>query len=512
MPERHESGSLASKHNLRGSTVSESSLIGRPRQPITTRRNNVMPVRIFNGRVHFSLVLLALVEISVVVAAVYLAILVRFSGLSSASAAITMFQSTVGSIWPRALLVALVTLPCLASMGLYQMAQRAAFTGIVLRLAIAVLLSEAMLGLIFYLAPSLFVGRGIVGLEGLFSLAGLTLVRYGFLRLADENIFRRRVLVWGSGARAANITSKLRRRNDQRGFNLVGFVKAPGDCDGVPGHQILPSDEDLLDLALRFDVAEIVVAPDDRRQGFPITELLECRIRGIEVCDILEFFERESGRLDLALVQPSWLIFSKGFRSDALRLASKRVFDVAVSTTVLVCAAPIALLTAIAIFLEDRGPALYRQTRVGQNGRLFQMFKFRSMRIDAEPNGEARWAVRNDSRITRIGKLIRKLRIDELPQVINVLLGHMSFVGPRPERPEFVENLAQAIPYYRERHCVKPGITGWAQVRFSYGSSEKDARQKLEYDLYYVKNHSLALDLMVLVQTVEIVVFGIGSR
>jgi len=492
--------------------VSESSLIGRASQPITTRRNSAMPVRIFSGRVHVSLLILALAEICVVFAAVYLAVIVRFAGPSSVSGAIAFFHATVGSIWPRGLLVVAVTLPCLASMGLYQLTQRARFSGIVLRIAIAVLLSEAVLGLIFYLAPSLFVGRGIVGLEGLFALAGLTLVRYGFLRLADENIFRRRVLVWGSGARAANITNKLRRRNDQRGFNLVGFVKAPGDGDGVPDHQILALDEELLRLALRLDIAEIVVAPDDRRGGFPIADLLECRMRGVEICDVLEFFERESGRVDLALVQPSWLIFSKGFRSDVLRLTTKRMFDIVVGATVLLLAAPIALLTAISIFLEDRGPVLYRQTRVGQNGRLFSMLKFRSMRIDAEPNGEARWAARNDSRVTRVGKLIRKLRIDELPQVINVLAGHMSFVGPRPERPEFVESLAQTVPYYRERHSVKPGITGWAQVRFNYGSSEKDARQKLEYDLYYVKNHSLAFDLMVLVQTVEVVVFGIGSR
>ncbi len=492
--------------------MSEGSLVGRQGQPTISRRNRLVPVSIFNGYVRVPLVLLALAEIGAVVAAVYAAILVRFIGLSSVSAAITMFQTTVGSIWPRALLVAGVTLVCLAAMGLYHLKQRAAFSGIVLRLLAAVLLAEAALGLIFYVAPSLFVGRGIIGIQGIFSCVGLALVRYGFLRLVDENVFRRRVLVWGSGARAASITNKLRRRTDQRGFELVGFVKAPGDGHEVPSHRVLQPDEDLLRLALRHDIDEVVVAPDDRRQGFPIAELLECRVRGIEVCDILEFFEKESGRVDLTLMQPSWLIFSKGFRSDGLRLANKRAFDVLVSASVMILAAPIALLTAIAIFLEDRGPVLYRQTRVGQNGRTFRMLKFRSMRVDAEPNGDARWAAPNDPRTTLVGKLIRKLRIDELPQVFNVLVGHMSFVGPRPERPEFVENLNEAIPYYRERHSVKPGITGWAQVRFSYGSSQKDALQKLEYDLFYVKNHSLALDLTVLMQTVEVVVFGIGSR
>jgi sugar transferase (PEP-CTERM system associated) len=263
---------------------------------------------------------------------------------------------------------------------------------------------------------------------------------------------------------------------------------------------------------MRHKVEEIVVAPDDRRGGFPIAELLECRIRGIEVRDILAFFERESGRVDVGLMQPSWLIFSTGFRSDLVRLASKRLFDLVVSAGVLVVALPVALLTSIAIFLEDRGPVLYRQMRVGRNGRPFPMLKFRSMSVNAEPNGEAVWATQNDPRVTRVGALIRKLRIDELPQILNVLVGHMSFVGPRPERPEFVKELAQAIPYYPERHSVKPGITGWAQVRYRYGSSEKDAQDKLEYDLYYVKHHSLTFDLMVLLQTVEVVLFRIGSR
>ncbi len=495
-----------------GDNVSEGSLIGRQTQSIASRRSRLIPHSILNGHLRPLLVLLGLAEISVVFGAVYASVLVRFIGLSSLDAAIKMFQTTVGSIWPRALLVAGVTVLCLASMGLYQLKHRAPFSGIVLRVLTAVLLAETVLALVFYVAPSLFVGRGIIGLAGIFSCVGITLIRFGFVRLVDENTFRRRVLVWGRGSRAASITNKLRRRTDQRGFNLIGFMEAPGDGPMVPQDRILRSEDGLLRMALRHDIDEIVVAPDDRRQGFPVAELLECRVRGIQVCDVLEFFERESGRVDLTLMQPSWLIFSKGFRSDGLRLATKRAFDIVVSVCVLLCAAPIALLTAVAIFVEDRGPILFRQTRVGQDCRLFRMLKFRSMRVDAERDGEARWAARNDSRTTRVGKLIRKLRIDELPQVINVLMGHMSFVGPRPERPEFVENLAQAIPYYRERHSVKPGITGWAQVRFAYGSSEKDAREKLEYDLFYVKNHSLAVDLMVLVQTVEVVLFGIGSR
>ena len=489
--------------------MSESSLAGKPQQRIEVGLGKSMPVRLFNGNLHLPAVVLALSEIAIAISAVYLAVWVRFAGFSDTFAA---FHTTVGSIWPRALVFAGVLLLSLASLGLYQLRQRARFTGILVRLLIAVLLAQAMIALVFYLAPSLFVGRGVIGLAGIFAFLELALARFVFLHVADEDMFKRRVLVLGSGARAATITNRLRRRADQRGFKIVGYVRAPGDAADVASHHIVQSDDGLLQVAMRHKVEEIVVAPDDRRGGLPVNELLECRIRGVEVCDILEFFERESGRVEVELMQPSWLIFSKGFRSDLVRLVSKRLFDLLVGAGVLVIGLPIALLTSIAIFLEDRGPILYRQTRVGRNGRPFPMLKFRSMSVNAEPNGEAVWAVQNDPRVTRVGALIRKLRIDELPQVLNVLVGQMSFVGPRPERPEFVKELAQTIPYYPERHSVKPGITGWAQVRYRYGSSEQDAQDKLEYDLYYVKHHSLAFDLMVLLQTVEVVLFRIGSR
>jgi sugar transferase (PEP-CTERM system associated) len=489
--------------------VSESSLAGKPQRQFEIGQGEGMPVRIFNGHLNLPSVLLGLTETAVAILSVYLAVLVRFSGFSEALAA---FHTTVGPIWPRAVLFAGVTLLGLAALGLYQLKQRTRFTGILVRLLIAVLLAQASIALIFYMAPSVYVGRGVIGLAGIFAFVGLALDRYMFLHIVDEDIFKRRVLVWGGGARAATSPTRRRRRSAPRGCKIVGFVRAPGDGTDVPDRHIVQPEEGLVSLAMRHKVEEIVVAPDDRRGGFPIAELLECRIRGIEVRDILAFFERESGRVDVGLMQPSWLIFSTGFRSDLVRLASKRLFDLVVSAGVLVVALPVALLTSIAIFLEDRGPVLYRQMRVGRNGRPFPMLKFRSMSVNAEPNGEAVWATQNDPRVTRVGALIRKLRIDELPQILNVLVGHMSFVGPRPERPEFVKELAQAIPYYPERHSVKPGITGWAQVRYRYGSSEKDAQDKLEYDLYYVKHHSLTFDLMVLLQTVEVVLFRIGSR
>jgi sugar transferase (PEP-CTERM system associated) len=340
----------------------------------------------------------------------------------------------------------------------------------------------------------------------------LGLVRYAFARLVDDDAFKLRVLVWGAGKRAATIANHLRRRADQRGFKNLGYISAPGDDIQVPAGELLQYDGDLMGFVMRHRVDEIVEAMDDRRRGFPNAFLRDCRLRGIAVRDIVPFLERESGRVRVELARPSWLIYSNGFHSDLFRLAVKRVFDVCIAVAVLILAAPIALLTAAAIFLEDRGPIFYSQLRTGRNGRPFRMLKFRSMSLNAEPNGEPVWARRDDPRVTRVGAFIRKVRIDELPQVWNVLTGSMSFVGPRPERPSFVQSLSNSIPFYAERHYVKPGITGWAQVRYPYGASESDAQEKLGYDLYYVAHHNLAFDVMVLLQTVEIVLLRIGSR
>jgi sugar transferase (PEP-CTERM system associated) len=253
---------------------------------------------------------------------------------------------------------------------------------------------------------------------------------------------------------------------------------------------------------------------DDRRREFPVRQLLDCRLNGIEVIDLVNFLERETGRVHLDVLNPSWIIFSEGFRRDALRQTTKRAFDLVASVALVLVTWPLMLVTVLTIVLEDglRAPIFYRQRRVGLDGHVIDVLKFRSMRVDAEGDGKARWATGADDRVTRVGRIIRKVRIDELPQIFNVLRGDMSFVGPRPERPPFVAQLAESIPYYDERHCAKPGITGWAQVCYPYGSSEKDALEKLQYDLYYVKNHSLLFDLMILLQTVEVVLMGKGGR
>ena len=253
---------------------------------------------------------------------------------------------------------------------------------------------------------------------------------------------------------------------------------------------------------------------DDRRQQFPLKELLDCRLAGVEITELATFLERETGKVYLETLVPSWMIFSSsGFRRDGIRRVSERAFDLVASLILLVLASPLMLLTMLAIKLEDgiRAPVFYGQVRVGYANRNFRVLKFRSMRTDAEKNG-AVWAMANDDRVTRVGRITRKMRLDELPQLLNVLSGQMSFVGPRPERPEFVQKLAGSIPYYAERHAVKPGITGWAQLCYPYGASEKDAIEKLQYDLYYVKNHGLLFDILILLQTVEVILLGKGAR
>jgi sugar transferase (PEP-CTERM system associated) len=489
--------------------VSRTSLVVSTHDGAEFGEQRVSTLRLFNGHFH-RVGGLALLEAAIVVLALHAAVQLRFAGFS---APVKAFELSAGPIWPKALVLAAVFVVSLTALGLYELRQRMGLRGVLARLTIAVGVALLALASISYVAPSLYVGRGVLVLTAAFTFTGLALARYVFLRVVDEEFFKRRVLVWGTGERAGAIVKRLRRRTDQRGFRIIGYVPGPADrACAVPQERFIRSSGTLVGLALRHRVEEIVVAMDDRRGGFPTAELLECRLRGIEVSDIVTFLERQSGRVTVELMHPSWLIFSKGFRCDLYRLAIKRLFDVAVSLAVLVFTLPISLLTALAIYLEDRGPIFYRQVRVGQNGRHFTLLKFRSMRVNAEAHGTPVWAQAGDPRVTRVGGLIRRLRIDEIPQAINVLLGDMSFVGPRPERPEFVKTLARTIPFYSQRHFVKPGVTGWAQVRYGYGASAKDATAKLEYDLYYVKHHSLAFDLMVLLQTVEIVVFRIGSR
>jgi sugar transferase (PEP-CTERM system associated) len=329
----------------------------------------------------------------------------------------------------------------------------------------------------------------------------------------DEDLFKRRVLIFGAGEKAASLLD-LPHRADLRGFKLVGLVHPEGTPLAVDQKWLINGSVGLLELVRRHEVDEIVVAVDDRRNGLPVQELLDCKLRGTAITDALSFYERETGRVNVDLLYPSWMIFSDGFIRNRLQLVTQRTFDVIASVVLLLLTWPVMLVTALLIFAESGGrhPILYRQTRVGYEGRVFEVLKFRSMRPDAEQDGRAVWAKENDERVTGIGAVIRKYRIDELPQIFNVLRGDMSFVGPRPERPTFVAELSRKIPFYRERHSVKPGITGWAQLCYRYGSTDEDAIEKLQYDLYYVKNRSFLFDLMILLQTAEVVLWRQGAR
>jgi sugar transferase (PEP-CTERM system associated) len=324
---------------------------------------------------------------------------------------------------------------------------------------------------------------------------------------------KRRVLVLGTGTRAAKVDALERELKRTGGFKVVGFIPTRDGHHFVDKARLLPDTGPLCAIARKYDVDEIVIGMRDRRGGgLPLDDVLACKLNGIDIIDLPSFFERETGHVQLQSLNPSWMIFSEGFGQSVWRDRSKRIFDIAASSALLVATAPVILLAAALIVLESGRPILYRQERVGHAGKLFNVLKFRSMRQDAEKGGKPVWAAVNDDRVTRVGRVIRKLRIDELPQIFNVLRGDMSFVGPRPERPYFVEKLESQVPYYAFRHHVKPGITGWAQIRYPYGSSVEDAIEKVQYDLYYVKNHTMFLDLVILFQTAQVVLFGKGAR
>jgi sugar transferase (PEP-CTERM system associated) len=465
-----------------------------------------LSVRIFNLHVRLSLVLLALLEAAVLLLAPHLA---SWLGLGSFGEELGTSSQPVRA---GALVFAAFGLLSLLAVGLYSTRQRANLTGIAVRVVTAIAGAVMLSALVYYFVPGIGIGRRTLAMSAGIAVAGCLAVRLALERLLDEELFRRRVLVVGSGRRAATL-HELRRRSDTRGFRLVAFVAAEGDATVVPADRLIPRPADLHQWSLQNDIDEIVLAMDDRRRDFPMQELLECRLAGIDVLELPSFLERETGRVRLDVVHPSWIVLGAGFRDSPLQQALERGFDIVVSLLLLVAALPLMLLTAVAIRLEDgwRAPILYRQQRVGRYNQPFDVLKFRSMCENAEEDG-AVWALPADPRITKVGTWIRQTRIDELPQLLNVLRGDMSFVGPRPERPEFVEQLAQRLPHYRSRHAVKPGITGWAQLCYPYGASDRDALEKLQYDLFYVKHRSLVFDLAIVLQTVEVVLWGKGAR
>lgn len=411
---------------------------------------------------------------------------------------------------------ALLLIFALTSQGLYGIQQRTTPQGMITRICLSFAVGVGLIMAITYLYPShaVAIGRGILLYAHGIAFGLITLVHLGFFKLVEATRFKSRVLVVGAGEKAATLL-QLKRKTDLRMLTLSGFIPCAGDSVTVDARKrIAIAPDELLGYVRKTGISEIIVAPDKPRHAFPTQPLLDCKMSGIRVLDLCTFFERESGKIRLDLLRPSWLIFGEGFDQNSNRWLPKRLFDLSFALLLLTVALPIMLLTALAIFLESRGRGsiFYYQTRVGLGGRPFRILKFRSMVSNAEAAGQVQWAQPDDQRITRVGRVIRKYRIDELPQLLNVLLGQMSLVGPRPERPEFVERLCESVPYYNERHRVKPGLTGWAQLKYPYGASIQDAFEKLQYDLYYVKNNTLFLDFYIVLQTVEVVLFNKGAR
>lgn len=449
---------------------------------------------------------IAALDVAALVAAFLLAVGLRF-GFDSG-----LVRESLGPTWPRALSFTLWVMLGLLSMGLYRLRQRPTSAETVARVILGVALGGVGNVLFFYLVPDLTLGRAVMAIGLAISSALLVVTHLAILNILDESSIKRRVLVIGDGEAAAKV-GRLRRRSDRRRFEVVGFVALGGDDRPPAVTAVIPATITLEQAARIRDVDEVVVALDDRRGVLPVDFLFRSKQRGVLVTDIVDFLERETERLDLDILRPSWLLYERSSQAAIIYRWFKRFFDVVFAAVLLLICLPVLLLVVILIWCEEglRNPVFYRQRRVGRNGRDFLLLKFRSMRVDAEKGTGPRFASSDDDRVTRVGRVIRRFRVDELPQLINVILGDMSIVGPRPERPEFVETIARQLPLYVYRHGLRPGLTGWAQLNFPYGASIEDAREKLSYDLYYIKNTNLVVDLLILLQTLEVVVWGRGT-
>jgi len=370
-----------------------------------------------------------------------------------------------------------------------------------------------VMGAIGFAFPYLRWGRLALLLSLILGFLAVTSVRVLSRNLWSAPRFRERLLLLGATPLADRLIEMLSRLGTH-GYEVLGYVDDRSETDLClnNGYRLLGRVSELGRVAVEHRAETIVVTLDERRGTLPLAPVLDCKLRGLRVEDWPSFYERLTRRIGIENLRPSWLVFSDGFRRTSITRSVKRAVDIVAALLFLAVGFPLFALIALAIKLESRGPIFYRQERVGEAGRIFRLLKFRTMHERAEEGSGPIWATANDPRVTRTGRLLRRARLDEFPQIVNVLKGDMSFVGPRPERPHFVVMLKERIPYYPQRLCVKPGITGWAQIRYSYGSTVEDAAQKLEYDLYYVKNMSIFLDLLILFNTVQVVLFGRGAR
>lgn len=459
-------------------------------------------IKIFNHYFHKRTLLQMFFDLGLVVAAIVGAVLSQVSDPASVSS----------SVVATSILLAMGIVIINTGLGFYQRVHNCTIGQTRIRAVLSLCLTLPLAYGIFRLSPLRLENEGVIVWALLVAIVVMLIHRVYVTHASPRAMMRQRVLVYGSGTRARLVGRTL--QSSDPNVDLVGYYASPNEeiNDASAGGLLSPK-MSLTDVVLEEQVDEIVVALSERRGGsMPLRELLDCKLHGVRVVDIATHFEKTLGQITRDSVSAGWLIFGDGFQQGVVRTTIKRLFDIVCATLLLLLALPVMLVTAILILLESGGPVLYLQERVGLNGRLFNVVKFRSMRTDAEKDGKPRWASAADDRVTQVGRVIRRLRIDELPQLFSVLGGDMSLVGPRPERPYFVDKLTQELPYYAVRQSVKPGVTGWAQVRYHYGATVEDAAEKLQYDLYYVKNHTLLLDLIVLFETVGVVLTGKGAQ
>jgi len=461
-------------------------------------------IRIFKHYVPKSLFFLGIIECMILFVAIWAALNIRFQQIGM------LDEGAASHIIEICAFVGIVYMVMLST-GLYRLETCRDYKLTIARLATSLGISLLAISVILYLFPNIDLWRSVIVYALVITYVGFLLSRYVFLHMVDLDRLRKRVLVLGAGEKAAQI----QERGNREGSNVqfIRFLKMDDKEDKVEDAIAFDQIKSLRDYVKQHTVQEIIVANQERRGKLPMAALLDCKMDGCLVCDAASFIEQQSGTVDLNNVSPSWMIFSDGFGGGhKISLIAKRIFDVFASALLLILSFPILLIAGFLVKITSKGPIFYRQERVGLGGRSFNVLKFRSMTVDAEADGVPKWAGKNDARVTAIGRFLRATRIDEIPQIFNVLAGQMSFVGPRPERPFFVEQLGKKITFYHQRHWVKPGITGWAQLNYPYGASEEDSKRKLEYDLYYIKNYSIFLDFLILVQTVRVVLWPDGAR
>jgi len=418
-----------------------------------------------------------------------------------------------GRGWIKVLLVTATVQTAFYVFDLYDPDRMRTRAVIVLGILQAMGTASMALAIVFYSAAQMMLGRGVLLISLLLTMLVMVYWRLSVVWVSQNPRFAERVLILGTDDNAITLAREVLNRRES-GYTVVGFLGNEPELVGksLINPKVVGLYDQVGEMISRYRASRVVVAASDRRKRLPLDSLMALKLcREVAIEESASFYERLTGKISTEMLRPSWLIFSEETALKRVYRRTTRILDLILAVAILICSLPVMILAAIAVRLDSMGPVLYRQDRVGLNGRVFRIVKFRSMRTDAEKDG-AVWASETDPRVTRVGRVIRKMRVDELPQLINVIRGEMSLIGPRPERPVFVEELQRQIPYYGQRHLVKPGLTGWAQVRYRYGDSIEDAREKLRYDLYYIKNQSALLDALILFETARIVLFGRGAR